>query len=75
MIREDFELWTSLPQTTERLSEVEAEIERLKERLSYGGTISGDSYAATAINTSLVVGQINGLRQLLSVDLEETKED
>ena len=75
MTPEDFELWKQMPQTAEKMAQLEAEVEQLKEHLATGKTISGDSYAATAINTCLAVGQIQGLRSLMTVELEEGKED
>lgn len=75
MTPEDHELWAAMPQTKEKMAELEAKVEELKEHLAIGGTISGDSYAATSINTCFAVGEIKGLRSLMTVELEEGKEE
>jgi len=69
--KDDFYSWRSLPQTQEAIGALEAEVEELKEWLAMGHTISGDSYAKTAIDTSLVVGRIRGLRSLLNMEHED----
>jgi len=69
--KDDFYSWKHLPETQEAIEALNAEVEELKEWLASGATISGDSYAKTAIDTSLVVGRIRGLRSLLNMEHED----
>ena len=71
MTKEEFHVWHGMNETKEVIAALEAEVEELKEWLAQGATISGDSYAKTAIDTSLVVGRIRGLRSLLNVEYEQ----
>jgi len=71
MTKDQFHVWRGMSETQEVLGALDVEIEELKEWLAQGATISGDSYAKTAIDTSLVVGRIRGLRAILNMEHEE----
>ena len=68
--KEAFDEWKEHPVTKEIFTEIKQTIEALKTNLSEGLTISF-SAEETHGKTSHLVGQIEGLNQLLNISFEE----
>ena len=70
LTKEAFDEWKEHPVTREIFKEIKNAIEHLKLQLSEGLTISF-SAEETHGKTSHIVGQIEGLNQLLNISFEE----
>ena len=72
--KEQFSEWKAHPVTIEVYEEVERAKKSLVLRLSEGATID---YAAEGTHgmTNKMIGQINGLNQLLNLTYEDTEEE
>ena len=70
LTKEAFDEWKEHPVTREIFTEINQTIEMLKTNLSNGLTISFSS-EETHGKTSHLVGQIEGLNQLLNISFEE----
>lgn len=64
MRKEQFEEWSAHPSTIEIFDELAGVRDDLKETLAYGATIG------SKVQTARVVGQIEGLNQLLNIRYE-----
>lgn len=70
---EQFAEWKEHPVTKEVFSEIKKAMEGLKEKLVEGQTISNGAEATHGL-TSRLVGQIDGLNQLLEITFADEKE-
>lgn len=70
LTKEAFDEWKEHPVTREIFKEINQMVDELKNRLSSGLTISF-SAEETHGKTSHLVGQIEGLNQLLNISFEE----
>ena len=68
MNKESFYEWKSHPVTAEVLKEVGVMRDNLKETLATGATLGSE------IHTAQVVGNIEGLNQLLNIEFEEASD-
>ena len=71
MTKDEFAIWKATPETQEALKVVDEEIGELMASLVSGGTIDTDSIDRTALNTSIAVGRIKGLRKLIEMEHED----
>ena len=72
--KEQFLEWRAHPITIEIFKEINLSILNLKDSISNGLTI-GDTADITHGLTNRMLGQINGLNQLLSISYEETSKE
>lgn len=74
MNKEQFHGWQNLPVTIEIMAKLEEIKAGLSDRLSSGQTLSTTA-GETALLTARIIGNIEGINQLLRIDYEEEKEE
>ena len=75
MNREEFAEWINHPGTIEIFKEFKKVKEGLMEDLEHAGTINNESIDSTVIMTARVVGQIQGINQLLDIEFADDSEE
>ena len=75
MNKEQYAAWRGNPLTEEVFKHLQAKCNQLKDMLANGSTLSNESADATAIQTARLVGNIEGLKEVMLTPIDLGGED